>query len=148
MDQNISDHTINDPWNGLAVDLSNVVLSAYEKQWIGTEVSSGRQTGISLSKRFNLCRKKIHKYSKLVKKGIFPESRRGRPRRLDDLGVQNVKNFFRVNNITELSQLKMEIKAEAKETHKRKYIDEETRKYKRISKRSVQRYLQEIMHST
>jgi hypothetical protein len=48
-----------DPWDGVNLDLSGVILTDQQKLWLGQQISSRRHTAQALSKRFNLKKKTL-----------------------------------------------------------------------------------------
>ena len=129
-----------DPWNGSHADLSSNKLTETEKLWLGREVASRRQTPISLAKRFNLKRNTIQWYGRLVKKGKKPRSSSGRPRKIDNIGLENICSFKKDESDEHLNCLKRQIRLEAKETHERSNSAGNQLDYIKISKRTVGRY--------
>ena len=76
------------------VDLSNEILTADEKNWLGQKIVDGHYKQSWVSKYYSISKQLVHKYTTSVKKGLALKFKAGRPSFISQESKEEIRNFL------------------------------------------------------
>jgi hypothetical protein len=118
-------------------------LTSAQKRRIGRKVHEGKASLSAVSRKYKLNVKTVHKYHKMVQKGVSIYCNDGRPPALDLHSQLEIKNWVDIWGCESISDLRDLVREEYKKSFQRKYqyMDEGSRPvFRLLSWRSVARY--------
>ena len=134
-------YIMSNPWNNHIPDLRGKALTVEERMYLGMSVIERRITIKQLALRHNLNYKTVATYVRKIRLGQRPQVRCGRPRKLDSIGITNCVDYISHDMTDTNTNLKIRIRLESKLTICRSALRAEVVQMKRISRRTVGRYV-------
>jgi hypothetical protein len=131
---------VESPWGRNILDLRGVRLTIEQKLWLGEFMTTNKNAHKIIKNQFFLRRRVLQKYQHCFRNNIRMFSGGGRPRAIDEEGIENVCNFLITERPTK-DHFKQILKDEHAQTVCRRILGLDPDDVKVLSQRSVGRYM-------
>ena len=133
------------PWGDYPVDLTGIKLTIEQKTWLGEFMITTQNSEYILRNRYKLKRTQLWHYRKCVQDNIKIYKGRGRPRVIDEMGIEEITNYVRSESPSK-ELFKQVLMQEHVNTVCRRKPGIDADGVKPLSKRSVNRYTSNLFH--
>ena len=153
----VAEENLKCPWGDKSVDVRTMKLNEEEKRWLAYEFISGRQKSKDLQSKYHVPASSLWKYVQQVKENKTIHKNGGRPKAIDDTGMNELIEILRRTPDMSDGDLRNLIRTEYQKSCLRQYPEEmisnpvdkdgnkiKRKKHKALCFMSVRRYSEEL----